>query len=325
MIDAEAVYERMQSESVKTDLHECFRGNPPFEEKLKSLDSFLVFESIDLIAKSSTEQRITDISNILRENYLTVSQDIVRMLIEELRAYCNSSMYISRLEPRVSDFSLGFTLYRGEKVEVSVMSLDDFSIKIRKKNLASKLTGFYIDSSSTIYCCLQGSFNIGMWTSNQIIDSDNICNKFDGTYNEFTLSEGNVLSQISSSQGITFLSASRKNVLLSVKILNNSASVAYQYDSKNNNLLSVVAADNASSRLQVASVALRRINQNYDLDIEILSLYLDHPNQFIRWHCAREIFLRNPSAAKSVFKALLSDSSDMIRESAKKCLESARW
>jgi len=302
----------------KLKLVDVYKNTPPLEQTIKSGKFWPWVKEVEELLSSSEDIPMSRIQQIVHSNIDSSINSLTSLVKTELKNYNSHPLYMARIYPNINDFAIGATLYLGKHVEVGITTLDEELVKARKYKFKDKQTGFFIDASTTILACVNGSVQIGCWTSDETLSENNIPKKFKGTYEESTLQKGELFTIRGTEQGITFTSSDKQAAMIIIKIIKNKPPAALQFDSKSLSLIAVVSSDQASSRFQVASVALRALNNGGD--IEILKPYLQHSNAFIRWHSAREIYLRDSAHGKTVFKELLNDRNPMVRDSALRCL-----
>lgn len=308
----------LSSKQEKLKLQDVYKDKMPPEKMILSGILWSWVQDIEKILLQRDGIQLEVIQNLIRKNLESSTLEFKQLIESELDGHNSNGLYMSRVHPNINEFAIGATLYTAEHLEIGISFLDEESIHTRKKTNKEKQTGFYIDASTVLLACIKGSAKLGCWTLGEPISEKNIPQKFEGNYKEIDISAGEVYTILGAKQGITFLSVDKQAAFIIVKINKGKSSVALQFDSKSYELLATVSTDPVTSRFQVATVALRALQGGED--VELLRHYLQHNNAYVRWHSAREIYLRDSVEAKSVFKQLSKDNSPMVRESANRCL-----
>lgn len=312
------INELLSLKDERKKLVDAYKDTPPVEQRIKTGDFWPWVKEIEELLANDEEIPISKIQQIVHSNIESSALELSKLIHQELSNHKTHQLYMTRVHPNITEFAIGATLYLGVNVEIGITILDEQLVRTRKSNFKEKQTGFYIDASTTILACVDGSAKVGCWTSNEVLTEANIPQEFKGSYKESTLTKGKYFTIHAKKQGITFASVTKQAAMIIIKVIKNKSPIALQFDSKNFNLLAVVSSDHETSRFQVASVALRALDSAGDVDI--LKPYLKNKNSFIRWHTAREIYLRDENHGKAVFKELLNDINPMVRDSAQRCL-----
>ena len=319
MRNIEHVRKLLSEEKTKLNLVDVYKDKKPPEEMISDGKFWPWVQEIETLLDENEGLNVEHVRKIVNTNLPNSINECKSLLESELEGYGKHELYQTRISPNISEFAIGATFYQGTNVQIGITFMDERHIRDRKDANKDITTGFYIDSATTILACIKGAAKIGCWTLDEKVDPQNIPEKFAGQYLESDIKQGETFTVEGGKSGITFVSADECAAFVIVQLIKDKCPVRLQFDSKAYNLLGVVASDQETSRFQVATVALRALSGS--TDTEILKPYTKHSNSYIRWHCAREIYLRDSAAAKPIFEQLQQDVSPMISASATKCLQ----
>ncbi|MEZ7277139.1 hypothetical protein [Pseudoalteromonas sp. 68 DY56-GL68] len=318
MINFSRINKLLLNEKSRIELVNIFKRKTSPENMILQGKLWSWIKEIETLIENNKSVKLEEIEYIVKDNAPSSLDELKELLNSELQGYSKHELYQSRITPNINEFSIGSTFYQGTHVQIGISFIDEEQVKARKNKNKSLTTGFYIDHATSILMCVEGSAKIGCWSLNEKLDVNRVPNKFIGKYNEEDIQKGGLFTVKGGKQGITFISVNKCAAFFIVQIMKDKSPIRLQFDSKNHELLGVIASDQETSRFQVATVALRALSK--DKHTKILLPYIEHPNAYIRWHCAREIYLRDEKEAKVIFQKLQTDVSPMIRYSAKNCL-----
>ncbi len=298
----------------------------PYGNLLQNLyaETVQYYEEIDSIQLLKSE--LNSLQNPTPDKIITLSEEIIsfqtieNLLNYEVQKYSTFPLYNSPIMALNTGAVKGWTLLNHPLLLVTLLVFDANEFRVAKANgKVTSVINFQAGDISMRVLESEG-FRCSHWQAPLIIDEtpiqpDLMCNKL----SDITYKTGDRIFTRGGNETVVYEDVETTTVILQSFCRVFRTNVMVDYAPVSHKFLSVAAADQRSSRVQILSTLMRLFGRHDALPE--LEKMLGHPDHFVRWQVAREMLSMAPEETLPSIKHLATnDANPSVRHNAQKTI-----
>ena len=292
--------------ALQSETENFYRTFPPLRNMVSAVEALGLSET----------HRLFD----LAEQYLT-REAILDVLAFEQDLYLQHPWYTSPVTALNTGAISGWTLINHPKFLVMLVVFDAVEFTAQKKAGGIRPVVNFPAGDLSLRLLMTAGFTCSHWQAPLIRDDTAVSGQLRCQFaGKATYKTGDTIFCRGGEESITYESMAGTTVGLQIYSRMNRTGVAADYDPESLRLVSLSAADQHSSRLQILNTVIRLFDRQDALPQ--MAVLLDHPDHFVRWQTAREMTALAPEMALPHLRKLAEeDHNPQVRSCARQTLD----